>query len=127
MDSSGRQGVGIVSSPAPLSEKTAMPSKPNPAAVLAVNLVRHLQTHCELHPHAYPVTLSQLAAIAAPDIISADDYPKAVKHKSFTSRVVVAQKKNSDSLIALVEDVERMATSDALLLTLLEQSCSPEA
>ncbi len=97
-----------------------MPAKPNPVVVLAEALIEAVKAERDQGVLGYPLRLSQLAQLAASDL-----FPKAVKHKSFTSRVLLAQKKHPDSLLVLVEDADRLAASDVLLLHLLEQFCTP--
>jgi hypothetical protein len=97
-----------------------MPAKANPVVVLADALVEAIRAERDRGVLGYPMRLSQLAQLAASDL-----FPKAIKHKSFTSRVLLAQKKNPDSLLVLLEDADKLAASDALLLHLLEQFCTP--
>jgi hypothetical protein len=98
-----------------------MPRKPNPVVVLAERLVEAIKNR-DRSPSAYPMRLSQLRQLAGSEL-----FPRAIKQKSFTSRVLLAQKKNPDSLLVLTEDANQLATGEVLLLDLLEQTCSPAA
>lgn len=103
-----------------------MAAKSNPAAELAEKMAQTLQAQRDLGGDAYPLTLKRLAELADPS--AADDLrAKAAKALAKNSQVVLAQKKSPDTLLALAEDVERLAESRLLLEWLLEQVCTPKA
>ena len=73
---------------------------------------------------AYPLRLTRLAELVGPELDSAV-FAKAIKNKAFTEAVLLAQKKNPQTLLALKEDADRLAGSNALLLDVMEQVCTP--
>lgn len=100
-----------------------MPTKKDAATELAEKMLRVLQTQRELGTSAYPVTLRRLAELADP-AAETQTIQKAVKKKTFGQRTVVAQAKNLDCPVALVEDAEQLAASPVLLEYLLESLCT---
>src|SRR5438876_984840 len=97
-----------------------MAKKTSAAAELAEKMVQALRAQRDLGGDAYPLTLKVLVERADPQA-DADLRAKAIKHKTFTSQVVLAQKKNPDTPLALADDIERLANSRLLLEWLLEQ------
>src|SRR5205823_8425387 len=103
-----------------------MAGKKSEAADLAEKMVQALRAQRNQGEGAYPLTLTRLAELADPN--APDDLrARAVKHKTFTGQVVLAQKKNPDTPLALSGDADRLANSPLLLEWLLEQVCTPEA
>jgi hypothetical protein len=93
---------------------------PKPLEVeLAERLVLALETQKRLGPEAYPERLSRLVELtgqtAAPKLLK-----KARTLTPFKSRVVVLVPKDTDPLLALAEDGERVAGHPGLLLSVLE-------
>ncbi len=70
------------------------------------------------------MTLADLARLAGTDAAN-DTFAKAVKNRAFTDAVILAQKKEPASLLALIEESAKLAESASLLLALLEQTCTP--
>lgn len=102
-----------------------MAAKSNPVAELAEKMVQTLRDQRD-QGGTYPLTLKRLTELADP--AAADDLrAKAAKAKGFSGAVVLAQKKDPDTPLALAEDLDRLAASPVLLERLLEQTCSPAA
>jgi hypothetical protein len=99
--------------------------KPNPAAELAARIVEALTRWREQSAEAYPPTLPELAAQLDPPS-PPELCTKAIAKKPFAETLLRAQKKNANSLVALAEDVERLAADPRLLDAALGSLCTAE-
>jgi hypothetical protein len=98
--------------------------KSDAAAELAGKLIASLRRQRDQND-AYPLTVAQLAALAAPEA-SPELLKKSLGKKQFTEQAILAQKKAAEQgLVALKEDAERLAASPLVLEFALEQLCSP--
>ena len=88
-------------------------SKSKAVAALVDRLVQELES-CREAGGEYPLTMTQLASRLdpAPDSAAIRD---AIKHKSFTTRVIAAVKGTADSPIALLADIPALAGSPLTL------------
>lgn len=98
--------------------------KANLAAELAARLVSALEQ--QRHEGAYPLPLSDLAALADPGA-SPELVLAAAARKPFTERVAVARKKDLVAPVALRDDVARLTDSPLLLTFALTAACTPES
>jgi hypothetical protein len=101
-----------------------MPTKKKDAAAeLAEKLVQVLKAQRTLGSSAYPLPLRRLAELtdpaATPELLQA-----ALKKSAFKAHVVCGHPKSVEGPVALVEDVEQLATSPLLLEFVLEQVCT---
>jgi hypothetical protein len=91
---------------------------------LAAQMLRVLEVQRSLGGASYPLTLKRLAELtdpaAAPALVL-----KAAARKEFAERVAVVNKKNLDTPLALVEDLEQFASSGLLLEFVLDAICTP--
>jgi hypothetical protein len=103
-----------------------MPSmpKPNPAAELAQKLLTTLEQQRQSGGE-YPVTVARLAALADPQA-ALEMASRALAKKPFAAKWVVANKKDANSPIALVEDSANLAASPLLLEYALGLVCSAD-
>jgi hypothetical protein len=103
-----------------------MPAKRDAATELAEKMIQVLQAQRDLGPDSYPLPLRRLAELTDP---AADDkliLKAAGKKELFIKQVLLAQPKNLDAPLALVEDVDRLAASPLLLEFVLSSVCTPD-
>ncbi len=99
--------------------------KPNAVVELALRAVEaliHLRTQGN---DVYPPTLSLLASRIDPPPEPAA-LAKALSKKPVAERLLRAQKKNADSLVALAEDAARLAAEPRLLCAVLSGLCTSD-
>ncbi|MBW3596987.1 MAG: hypothetical protein KY475_06895 [Planctomycetes bacterium] len=89
-------------------------SKPNPAATLAQNMVRCLESRRETGPSEYMLPLQDLIDEAR-DQAGDATVVQALRRKEFKERVVVANAKDHSAPAALQEDLDAFANSNILL------------
>jgi hypothetical protein len=101
-------------------------AKPNLAAELAEKLLQVLRDRRGQGEDAYPLTLGRLVVLADP-AATEDLRAKAIKHRLFSSQIILAGKKGPDTPLALAEDIDRLADSRLLLEWALERACTSKA
>ncbi len=98
--------------------------KANPIDDLARKLLTALQQQRQSGGD-YPTSVERLAALADPQA-TPEQVKKALNKKPFAALWLIANKKDTHSPIVLVEDLERLASSEQLLEYALGQLCSAE-
>jgi hypothetical protein len=96
---------------------------PDAAAELARKMLQMLEAQRRQGAGAYPLSISRLVELMEPSAPTAL-VDKAIAKKTFTDRVLVAQKKHSAAPAALVEDLELLAASPTLLEWALDSVCT---
>ncbi len=102
-----------------------MASSKNTVDELVEKLLQGLEAQRQFGSEAYPLSLQRLVELTNPQA-PAELVEKVLGNKSFKDRTVVSQKKNLAAPVALIEDLDQLASSPLLLEFLLEQLCSPE-
>src|SRR5438067_914943 len=103
----------------------ARAKKQDAAADLAEQMVRTLEAQRCQGPGSYPLTLQQLAELAAP-LASPELIEQALKKKSFKDQALVVLKNNLQSPIGLAADVEQLAASPLVLEAVLATLCTSQ-
>lgn len=102
-----------------------MAARKDEAAGLAEKLVQQLEVRRGLGGDSYPLALRRLAELADPQTPPAL-LDKAVSRKAFTARAVIACKKDADSPVALLDDLDLLAANPLLMEFLLGSVSSPD-
>ena len=90
-----------------------MIAKKDVAAELAEKMVQVLEAQRCLGGDDYPLTLRRLAELTDASAPAALILKASTLRKLFTDRVIGSKSKQLDALVALVEDAERLALSQA--------------
>ncbi|MHB1422751.1 MAG: hypothetical protein ACYC3I_06050 [Gemmataceae bacterium] len=96
----------------------------DPIAELAQKLLTTLEQQRQSGGE-YPLAVARLAALADPQA-TAEQVSKALSKKPFAAKWILANKKDHNSPIALVEDGDRLASSPLLLEFALGLLCSAD-